>query len=154
MTITSPEQLAHLPNRRFLCLDVGEKTIGMAVSDHGGIIATPIKTIRRSKFTKDAEELAAFVAKEKPVAIVIGLPVNMDGTEGPRCQSTRQFAMNLLKHIDLPITLWDERLTTMAVNRMMIEEADLSRARRAELVDKLAAAYMLQGFLDYIARIA
>ena len=153
MTILSPDQLAHLPNRRFLCLDVGEKTIGMAVSDHGGIIATPIKTIKRGKFAKDVEELKAYVAKEKPAAIVIGLPVNMDGSEGPRCQSTRQFAANVLKHITIPITLWDERMSTMAVNRMMIEEADLSRARRAELVDKLAAAYMLQGFLDYIARI-
>jgi putative Holliday junction resolvase len=132
---------------------VGEKTIGMAVSDHGGIIATPIKTIKRGKFAKDVEELKAYVAKEKPAAIVIGLPVNMDGSEGPRCQSTRQFAANVLKHITIPITLWDERMSTMAVNRMMIEEADLSRARRAELVDKLAAAYMLQGFLDYIARI-
>ncbi len=153
MTIISPDQLAHLPNRRFLCLDVGEKTIGMAISDAGGVIATPIKTIKRGKFAKDVEELKAYVTKEKPAAIVIGLPVNMDGTEGPRCQSTRQFAANVLKHITIPITLWDERMSTMAVNRMMIEEADLSRARRAELVDKLAAAYMLQGFLDYIARI-
>lgn len=151
MTIVAPETLASLPKRRFLGLDVGEKTIGMAVSDMGGIIATPIKTIRRTKFSNDIKELSSYIEKEKPVAIVVGMPVNMDGTEGPRCQSTRQFAANVLKHIPLPITFWDERLTTVVVNRMMTEEADLSRARRAELVDKLAAAYLLQGFLDYLA---
>lgn len=151
MTIVSTEILAHLPNRRFLGLDVGTKTIGLAISDGGGIIATPVKTIRRRKFSKDIQELMTLVQKERPSALIIGLPINMDGTEGPRCQSTRQFASNLLKHIHLPVTFWDERLTTMAVNRMMMEEADLSRERRAELVDKLAAAYMLQGFLDHLA---
>lgn len=149
MTIIAPETLASLPTQRFLALDVGDKTIGLALSDLSGTIATPVKTIRRSKFTKDVLELQELIAKEHPSALVVGYPMNMDGTAGARAQSCRQFALNLLKHVKLPVAMWDERLSTVAVNRMMID-GDLSRERRAELVDKLAAAYMLQGLLDYL----
>lgn len=128
-------------------LDVGEKTIGMAVGDlmHG--IATPLDTIRRVKFSKDVEILRKVVQDRGIGGFVIGYPINMNGTEGPRCQSIRQFAKNLQEKIDMPQLLFDERLSTSAVTRMMIE-ADLSRQRRAELVDKLAASYILQGALD------
>jgi putative Holliday junction resolvase len=129
-------------------LDLGEKTIGVAVSDTGHMIATPLALIRRAKFTTDAEALFKLMETRRAGAIVIGLPVNMDGTEGPRCQSVRAFARNLLRLRDLPIAFWDERLSTEAVNRMLIDEADASRARRAELVDKAAAAWILQGALD------
>jgi putative holliday junction resolvase len=128
-------------------LDVGEKTIGVAVSDTTFLIATPVETVKRTKFTADAERLKALIATHKVGAIVVGLPINMDGSEGPRCQSVRAFANNLLGKVDLPLAFWDERLSTAAVTRTMID-ADLSRARRAELVDKLAAAYILQGLLD------
>jgi putative Holliday junction resolvase len=129
-------------------LDLGEKTIGVAVSDAGWIIASPLALIRRAKFTADAEQLFAHMASRGAAAIVIGLPVNMDGTEGPRCQSARAFARNLLRLKDVPIAFWDERLSSVAVNRMLIDEADASRARRAEVVDKAAAAWILQGALD------
>lgn len=153
MTISPTELLAAIKDRRFLGIDLGTKTIGLAFSDHGGIIATPYRTIKRTKLAKDLEELLAIIQRESPTALVLGLPVNMDGTEGPRCQATRQFAHDITRQLIIPICLWDERLSTMAVNRMMTEEADLSRARRAELVDKLAAAYMLQGALDYLSRV-
>jgi putative Holliday junction resolvase len=129
-------------------LDLGEKTIGVAVSDAGWMIASPLVLIRRSKFTADADQLFAQMAGRGAATIVIGLPVNMDGTEGPRCQSVRAFARNLLRLRDIPIAFWDERLSSAAVNRMLIDEADTSRARRAELVDKAAAAWILQGALD------
>ncbi len=131
-------------------MDVGEKTIGLALSDLGLMIATPMQTIRRGKFSADLEKLAAIITEQNVGGLIIGLPVNMDGSEGPRAQSVRQFARNLLKRFALPIALWDERLSTMAVTRVLIE-ADASRARRAELVDKMAAAYILQGALDRIA---
>lgn len=153
MAISPPELLAAIRNKRFLGLDLGTKTIGLATSDPGGIIATPFKTIRRTKLAKDLDELVAIIEAEQPTALVLGLPINMDGTEGPRCQATRQFAHDVGKRITLPICLWDERLSTSAVDRMMTEEADLSRARRAEVVDKLAAAYILQGVLDFVARV-
>jgi len=133
-------------------LDLGEKTIGVAVSDVGRRIASPLQLIRRSKFTADAEALFALMTGRGAGGLVIGLPVNMDGSEGPRCQSVRAFARNLLRLKDLPIAFWDERLSTEAVNRMLIFEADASRARRAELVDKAAAAWILQGALDRLAR--
>ena len=129
-------------------LDLGSKTIGVAVSDAGLMIASPIALIRRAKFTDDAEALFKLMDGRGAGGMVIGLPVNMDGTEGPRCQSTRAFARNLLRLKDIPIAFWDERLSTEAVNRMLIDEADTTRARRAELVDKAAAAWILQGALD------
>jgi putative Holliday junction resolvase len=129
-------------------LDLGEKTIGVAVSDAGLMIASALALIRRAKFTPDAEQLFALMATRGAAGLVIGLPVNMDGTEGPRCQSVRAFARNLLRLRDLPIAFWDERLSTEAVNRVLIGEADTTRARRAELVDKTAAAWILQGALD------
>jgi putative Holliday junction resolvase len=149
MAIRNPADLqqALAPGQRLMGLDVGEKTIGVAVSDTTLFIATPVETLRRGKFAADAELLKVLIAKNNVGGLVVGLPVNMDGSEGPRCQSVRAFANNLLGKIDMPLAFWDERLSTAAVTRTMIE-ADLSRARRAELVDKLAAAYILQGLLD------
>jgi putative Holliday junction resolvase len=136
--------------RRFLGFDLGTKTIGLALSDTGHHIASPYQTLARRKFSQDAAELVKIAAKENVGALVLGLPVNMDGTEGPRCQATRAFARNIAQLIPVPVALWDERLSTVAVQRMMTEEADLSRARRAELVDKLAASYILQSYLDWV----
>ena len=138
------------PRGRLLGLDLGEKTIGLAVSDGTLMIATPIDTIRRTKFTADAARLAEIIEQRGVGGLVIGLPVNMDGSEGPRCQSVRQFAANLLERMDLPVAFWDERLSTAAVTRTLLD-ADMSRKRRAEVVDKMAAAYILQGALDHIA---
>ena len=133
-------------------LDLGTKTIGVAVSDIGRVIASPLQLIRKVQFTQDAQALFAAMKTRGATGIVIGLPVNMDGTEGPRCQSSRAFARNLLRlQPDLAIAFWDERLSSAAVNRMLIDEADLSRARRGQLVDKAAAAYILQGALDRLA---
>lgn len=137
-------------DRRVLGLDLGTKTIGLATADFTRQIATPRHTIARAKFTLDAEALLAFAGQEQIGLLVIGLPLNMDGTEGPRCQSSRAFVRNLQKLTPLPIVFWDERLSTVAVTRVMLE-ADLSRAKRAENVDKLAAAYILQSFLDTCA---
>lgn len=139
---------AQLPAQgRIMSLDVGEKTIGLAISDTLRSIATPLETIRRKKFSTDIIALQQAIEKHRIVGLMIGLPLNMDGSSGPRVQSMRTFASNVGKQINLPIALWDERLSTVAVQRTMLD-ADLSRARRAELVDKLAASYMLQGFLD------
>ncbi|MDR3474280.1 MAG: Holliday junction resolvase RuvX, partial [Devosia sp.] len=124
-------------------------TIGVAVSDVTRTIASPLELIRKVKFTDDAARLFKLMAGRGARGIVVGLPVNMDGTEGPRCQSSRAFARNLLRlDGDLAIAFWDERLSSAAVNRMLIDEADVSRARRGELVDKAAAAWILQGALD------
>ena len=133
---------------RILGLDVGTKTIGLALSDLTRTVATPLRTIRRARFAEDASEIRAVVGEMGVDALVIGLPVSMDGTEGPRCQSVRQFAADLLETINMPAAFWDERLSTAAVERMLISEADLSRKRRAQVVDKAAAAYILQGALD------
>jgi len=151
MPIRNPADLmaALASGQRLMGLDVGEKTIGIAVSDTTFTIASPVETIRRKKFAADAERLQALVTERQVGGFVIGLPINMDGSEGPRCQSVRAFAGNLVTKLDLPLAFWDERLSTAAVTRTMIE-ADLSRGRRAELVDKLAAAYILQGFLDHL----
>ncbi len=130
-------------------LDVGTKTVGIATSDLTRFVATPVITLRRQKFTLDVAELKKLIADRRAVGLVIGLPLNMDGSEGPRAQSTRQFAQNCAGHIDLPITLWDERLSTVAVTKYLIE-ADASRKKRAEVVDRMAAAYILQGFLDFL----
>jgi putative pre-16S rRNA nuclease len=137
--------------QRLLGLDVGTKTIGIAISDSGFAIASPVETIRRTKFDADAERLKQLIAAREVGGLVIGLPINMDGSEGPRCQSVRQFAANLLARFDMPVLFWDERLSTAAVTRAMLE-ADLSRQRRAQSVDKMAAAYILQGALDALAR--
>lgn len=150
MTETDP--LAAIPNSgKILGLDLGTKTIGVAVSDAMRYSASPLETIKRTKFTQDAERIIALVAENNAVALILGLPLNMDGSEGPRVQSTRAFARNLSQKLDLPIAFWDERLSTSAVTRMMIE-ADLRRDRRAEVVDKLAASYILQGALDRLRR--
>ena len=133
---------------RVMGLDLGSKTIGLALSDVMRTIATPYDTIRRTKFTADARALLAAIDAEDVRALVIGLPISMDGTEGPRCQSPRQFAANLLEKRDLPIAFWDERLSTVAVERMLVDDVDMTRARRGQVVDKLAAAYILQGALD------
>jgi len=136
------------PGQRLLGLDVGAKTIGLALSDVGLRVATPMETIARSRFRADAERIAKIVQAQDVGGLVIGLPVSMDGREGPRCQSVRQFAANLLGHLDIAIAFWDERLSTAAVERVLIQEADLSRRRRAQVIDKMAAAYILQGALD------
>ena len=139
---------ASLPPRgRVMALDVGEKTIGIALSDATRMIASPDFTIARRKWSDDAKALTETIASHDVCGIVIGYPVNMDGSLGPRAQSMRGFARRLQEIAPLPMLLWDERMSTMAVNRLMIE-GDLSRARRAELVDKLAAGYILQGVLD------
>lgn len=140
--------IAALPaNRRLIGLDLGTKTIGLALSDLGRGIASPMETIRRKKFTEDAEKLLGICAKHEVAGIVLGLPLNMDGSAGPRAQATRAFARNLSQKTELPITYWDERLSTAAVTRTLLE-ADSSRAKRADVVDKMAAAFILQGFLD------
>ena len=140
---------AALPSRgRLIGLDVGDTTIGIALSDERRQIATPKETIARRKWAADREALKTFIINQEVVGIVIGYPVNMDGSEGARAQSTRGFARNIRDAFSLPIVLWDERLSTAAVTRMMEKEADLSRARRDILVDKLAASYLLQGALD------
>jgi len=136
-----------LRGKRLLGLDVGEKTIGLALSDTTLAIASPMATLFRAKFAKDIERLRAVVAEQGVGGFVIGLPINMDGSEGPRCQSVRQFAANLHEKIDLPFVFWDERLSTAAVTRTLLD-ADMSRKRRRETVDKMAAAYILQGALD------
>ena len=134
-------------DERLLGLDVGTKTIGLALSDVMRQIATPLETIRRTKFMADAARLLALAAEHGAGGLVIGLPVNLDGTEGPRAQSTRAFARNLTPLTRLPMAFWDERLSTAAAERALLE-ADTSRKRRAELIDKMAAAYILQGALD------
>jgi putative Holliday junction resolvase len=139
------------PRQRLLGLDLGSKTIGLAVSDSDLKVATSIETLARGKFTKDAEILARMIAERTIGGLVLGLPVSMDGTEGPACQSVRQFAANLDAKIDVGIAFWDERLSTSAVQRFLTDEIDMSRKRRAEVVDKMAAAYILQGALDSLA---
>jgi putative Holliday junction resolvase len=154
MAIRNPADLKDLAATagRLMALDLGRKTIGLALSDTRHTIATPLETIKRTKFTADATRLRALIAAHGVGGLVIGLPVAMDGSEGPRCQSVRQFAASLLETIDIPIVFWDERLSTAAVTRGMIE-ADLTRKRRAALVDRAAAAYILQGFLDYLGNL-
>jgi putative Holliday junction resolvase len=132
---------------KLLGLDLGTKTIGVAISDGMRYSATPLETIKRLKFTQDAARLIELIAENQAVGIVLGLPLNMDGSEGPRAQSTRAFARNLSQKIEIPIAFWDERLSTAAVTRTLIE-ADTRRDKRAEVVDKLAASYILQGVLE------
>ena len=129
-------------------LDLGEKTIGVAVSDTTRMVASPLELIRKTKFTQEAGRLFSLIDGREVGAIVIGLPINMDGTEGVRCQSNRAFARNLLRLREIPIAFWDERMSTMAVNRFLIDQLDASRAKRAGLVDQMAAAWILQGALE------
>ena len=149
--ISIDELAARLPpGARLAGLDLGTKTIGVALSDPGLKIATPFHTIRREKFSKDAEALLVLCARENVGGIVLGLPLNMNGTEGPRAQATRAFLRNLAPLTPIPVTLWDERLSTAAAERAMLE-ADLSRKKRAEKIDAAAAAFILQGALDRLA---
>ncbi|MEI8177228.1 Holliday junction resolvase RuvX [Aestuariivirga sp.] len=146
--LTLPQAIASItPDKRLIGLDLGSKTIGVATSDRTRMIATPIETIARKKFTQDAQRLLTIAQAENIGLIILGLPVNMDGTEGPRCQSTRSFARNFARLSSIPVVFWDERLSTAAVERMLIQ-ADASRAKRDEVIDKLAAAWILQAALD------
>jgi len=143
---------ALLPERGVLLgLDLGAKTIGVAASDPDRRVAAPVEIIARKRFTLDAQRILALAAERRAAGLVLGLPVNMDGSEGPRAQSTRAFARNLAQLTELPIALWDERLSTAAVERALIA-ADASRARRKAVIDQHAAAYILQGALDRLSR--
>ncbi len=150
----SLEDIAPLlpPRGSLLGLDLGTKTIGVAASDPDRRLATSIETVRRTKFTADAERLMALAAERQVVAFVLGLPVNMDGSEGPRAQATRAFARNLSQRTDLPIAFWDERLSTVAAERYLIAQ-DVSRARRAQVIDQHAAVFLLQGALDRLGNL-
>jgi len=154
MICESVEEFARrLPRGRAIAgLDLGTKTIGVALSDRLLGSATPVETLKRTKFGADAARLLDLLAAREAAGIVLGLPRNMDGSEGPRAQSTRAFARNLARLTDLPLVFWDERLSTVAAERALIE-ADTSRARRAEVIDHVAAAYILQGALDRMAHL-
>ena len=138
------------PMQALIGLDLGEKTIGVAVTDRFLSVATPLETVRRKKFGVDAARLQEIIAEREIGGLVLGLPRNMDGTEGPRCQSTRAFARNFERLAPMPITFWDERLSTVAAERALLE-ADTTRKRRAEVIDHVAAGYILQGVLDRLA---
>ena len=135
-------------DQRVLGLDLGSKTIGLAMSDASRTIASPFETLNHTKFTTDAKRIKQIIDEYNVGGIVIGLPVSMDGSEGPRCQSARTFAINLLAKFDVMIAFWDERLSTSAIQRMLVDDVDMTRKRRKEVVDKLAATYILQGALD------
>ena len=153
ITASAPDFRSALPQGgRLLGLDVGTKTIGTALCDSGWTIATPAELVRRTKFTKDLAALQALARAQSAAGLVIGLPLNLDGTDSPRTQSVRAFARNLEAPLGLPILLWDERWSTQAVERAMIS-ADVSRAKRAEKVDALAAAHILQGAIDALANL-
>jgi len=136
---------------KLMGLDLGSKTIGLALSDSLLSCASPLETIARTKFTKDAIRLEELINEHEVGALVLGLPLEMDGTEGARCQSTRDFARNFLGRREMPVAFWDERLSTSAVERMLVNDVDMTRKRRGEVIDKLAATYILQGALDAIA---
>ena len=149
--LTSPLDLIYLKGekRSLLGLDVGDKVIGLSLSDILWYVATPYTNIQRKNFKTDRKELKIFIEKHSIAALVVGLPLNMNGTEGPRVQSTKQFVRNFLDYHDIPVCFWDERLSTSAVERMMID-ADLSRQKREKRVDQLAASFILQGVLDMV----
>ncbi len=151
MTIRKPREIARglAAGARILALDLGRRTIGLALSDVGHTIATPLLTIRRTKLKADIGRIMAIIADQGVGALVLGLPINMDDSEGPRCQATRQFAADLLKVADLPLAFWDERLSSHAAEEALLEAA-LSPKRRAALIDKVAAAIILQGALDFL----
>ena len=155
MTLLSIEQLkSNLPKgTSILGLDLGSRTIGIALSDLTYLIASPLHTIRRQKFSDDARALEKIIDCNNVGGLVVGLPVTMDGTEGPRCQSTRQFVANFENRRDVLISFWDERLSTAAVDRFLIKEVDMSRKRRGEIIDKVAAAYILQSALDFLSNV-
>jgi putative Holliday junction resolvase len=140
------------PRGALIGLDLGTKTIGVSASDPDRRVAAAVETIARKAFTRDVARLLALAAERRAVGFIVGLPINMDGSEGPRAQSARSFARNLARMTDLPIALWDERLSTAAVERQLIA-ADASRAKRAAVIDAHAAAYILQGALDRLARL-
>jgi len=152
MITDQPDEFARAlpPLRAVMGLDLGEKTIGVAVSDTQLSVATPLETVRRKKFGLDAARLQALMADRGVGGLILGLPRNMDGSEGPRCQSTRAFARNFAQLWEGPITFWDERLSTVAAQKALLE-ADTSRKRRAEVIDHVAASYILQGLLDRLA---
>ncbi len=153
-TLTIEELAAQLkPGEAIAGLDLGTKTIGLSASDLGRRFATPRPVIKRVKFTQDAEVLLAFAAKEKIVAFVIGLPVNMDGLSGPRVQATRAFVRSMSEKTDIPFVYWDERLSTVAAERALLE-MDVSRAKRSERIDSAAASFILQGALDRLSGLA
>ena len=155
MATLTLEELAEtlLPGQPIAGLDLGTKTIGLSVSDIGRRLATPRPVLRRVKFTQDAETLLAFAVREKIAAFVIGLPTNMDGSAGPRVQATRAFVRSMGEKTELPFVYWDERLSTVAAERTLIE-MDVSRRKRAERIDSAAASFILQGALDSLSRIA
>ncbi|MCK5446057.1 MAG: Holliday junction resolvase RuvX [Rhodospirillaceae bacterium] len=134
--------------QRVMGLDLGSKIIGVALSDVSRTIASPLEGIHHTKFGEDAKKIKALIDEHDVGAMVIGLPISMDGSEGPRCQSARTFARNILEKFEIPITFWDERLSTSAVERMLVNDVDMTRKRRKEVIDKLAATYILQGALD------
>lgn len=153
-TLTIEELAVQLkPGEAIAGLDLGTKTIGLSASDLGRRFATPRPVIKRVKFTQDAEVLLAFAAKEKIVAFVIGLPVNMDGSSGPRVQATRAFVRSMSEKTDIPFVYWDERLSTVAAERALLE-MDVSRAKRSERIDSAAASFILQGALDRLSGLA
>ena len=149
MLLSDPRDMraAVPPGRRLIGLDVGTKTIGLALSDTRLVIASPLETIRRRRFVEDMAALFALIDRHEAGGLVIGLPLSLAGSDSPRTQSVRQFARNLLALRDMPVAFWDERMSTAAVTREMIAH-DMTRKRRAEIVDRVAAAYILQGFLD------
>ncbi|AXV15053.1 Holliday junction resolvase RuvX [Neorhizobium sp. SOG26] len=155
MTVMTIEELAAAlrPDEAVAGLDLGTKTIGLAMSDLGRRFASPRPVIKRVKFTQDAATLLAFAEKEKVAAFIIGLPVNMDGSSGPRVQATRAFVRSMSEKTDLPFVFWDERLSTVAAERALLE-MDVSRAKRADRIDSAAASFILQGALDRLSSLA
>jgi putative Holliday junction resolvase len=147
MAVTELDRLALSPGQRLLGLDLGEKTIGLALSDRLLMVATPMETLKRGKFAQDAARLDIIISAQGVGGLVVGLPLNMDGSDGPSAQSARAFARNWAARSEIPLALWDERLSTVAVTRTLLD-ADASRKRRSEVVDRMAAAYILQGALE------
>lgn len=152
MAVVELDRLALAPDARLLGLDLGEKTIGLALSDRLLMVATPMETLKRGKFAADAARLDIIISEHGIGGLVVGLPLNMDGSDGPSAQSARAFGRNWVNRSTLPLIFWDERLSTMAVTRTLLD-ADASRKRRGEVVDKMAAAYILQGALDRLRRL-
>ena len=152
MPIVEPNNMkaALAPRTRLLGFDLGTKTIGLAISDSMLKVSSPLETLRRTKFMTDAEKILVLIDTKEVGGLVLGLPRNMDGSEGPRAQSTRAFAKNMDDKVNLPITFWDERLTTAEAERVLIDEADMSRKRRGEVIDKMAASIILQNFLHFL----
>lgn len=152
MAVVELDRLTLAPDTRLLGLDLGEKTIGLALSDRLLMVATPMETLKRGKFAADAARLDIIISEHGVGGLVVGLPLNMDGSDGPSAQSARAFGRNWVNRSALPLIFWDERLSTMAVTRTLLD-ADASRKRRGEVVDKMAAAYILQGALDRLRRL-